>query len=79
MGVNKRKARAVYSPDISINLEREEKNKKERKKMVFFVLFILVLVMVMHAEMNVNGAPVEAEVKQFPGFHGHLLSKHYAG
>ncbi|KAF3323741.1 serine carboxypeptidase 1 [Carex littledalei] len=31
----------------------------------------------MHAE--INGAPIEAQVKQFPGFHGDLLSKHYAG
>jgi hypothetical protein len=43
---------------------------------IFFKHFVY-FTLLMHVE--INGAPIEAEVKQFPGFDGVLRSKHYAG
>lgn len=47
----------------------------------YCVHFLLLLVLMMDnlRVWQVNGAPIHAEVKQFPDFDGPLPSKHYAG
>lgn len=40
---------------------------------------LVTLVLILLFLISVGGAPIDAEVKQFPGFDGEFPSKHYAG